>query len=33
MNQMTLATTKGFEVHGRVTRKVAFLARMEILIP
>ena len=28
MKQMTLATTKGFEVHGRETRKGEFLARM-----
>jgi len=28
MKQMTLAVAKGFEVHGRVTRKAAFLARM-----
>ena len=32
MKQMTLATFKGFEVHGRATRKVAFLARMEMLV-
>ena len=30
---MTLATAKGFEVHGRATRKVEFLARMEALVP
>lgn len=29
MKQMTLAATKGFDVHGRATRKAAFLARME----
>jgi transposase, IS5 family len=33
MKQMTLATVKGFEVHGRATRKVEFLARMEALVP
>ena len=33
MKQMTLATIKGFEVHGRATRKAAFLARMEMLVP
>ncbi|WP_429500608.1 IS5 family transposase (plasmid) [Robbsia andropogonis] len=33
MKQMTLATSKGFEVYGRTTRKAAFLARMELLIP
>jgi IS5 family transposase len=33
MKQMTLATTKGFEVHGRATRKAEFLARMEALVP
>ena len=33
MKQMTLATAKGFEVHGRATRKVEFLARMEALVP
>ena len=33
MKQMTLATAKGFEVHGRATRKAAFLARMEALVP
>jgi len=27
MKQMTFATTKGFEVHGRATRKAEFLAR------
>jgi IS5 family transposase len=30
---MTLATAKGFEVHGRATRKAEFLARMETLVP
>lgn len=33
MKQMTLATVKGFEVHGRATRKAEFLARMERLVP
>ena len=33
MKQMTLATFKGFEVHGRATRKAAFLACMEMLVP
>ena len=33
MNQMTLATIEGFEVHGRATRKASFLARMEMLVP
>lgn len=33
MNQMTLATIKGFEVHGKAARKAAFPARMEILVP
>ena len=33
MKQMTLATIEGFEVHGRATRKAAFLARMEMLVP
>ena len=33
MKQMTLAATRGFEKHGRATRKAAFLARMESLIP
>ena len=32
MKQMMLATIKGFEVHGRATRKAAFLARMEMLV-
>ena len=31
--QMTFATAKGFEVHGRATRKAEFLARMEALVP
>ena len=30
---MTLAAAKGFEVHGRATRKAAFLGRMEALVP
>ena len=33
MKQMTLATAKGFEAHGRATRKAEFLARMETLVP
>lgn len=33
MKQMTLAAVKGFEVHGRATRKAEFLARMEALVP
>ena len=33
MKQMTLATAKGFEVHGRAKRKAEFLARMEGLVP
>ena len=33
MKQMTLAAAKGFEVHGRATRKAAFLAKMEALVP
>lgn len=33
MKQMTLAAAKGFEVHGRATRKTEFLARMEALVP
>ena len=33
MKQMTLAAAKGFEVHGRATRKAEFLARMEALMP
>ncbi len=32
MKQMTLATAKGFEVHGRATRKAEFLTRMEALV-
>src|SRR5690242_12092661 len=30
---MTFAGAKGFEVHGRATRKAQFLARMETLVP
>lgn len=33
MKQMTFAASKGFEVHGRATRKAEFLARMETLVP
>ena len=33
MKQMTLATVRGFEKHGRATRKAEFLARMETLVP
>jgi IS5 family transposase len=33
VKQMTLATAKGFEVHGRATRKAEFLARMDALVP
>ena len=33
MKQMTLAASKGFEAHGRSTRKAEFLARMEALVP
>ena len=33
MKQITLAAAKGFEVHGRATRKAEFLARMEALVP
>jgi len=33
MKQLTLAASRGFEKHGRVTRKAEFLARMEGLIP
>ena len=33
MKQMTLATGTGFEKHSRPTRKAAFLAEMETLIP
>ena len=33
MKQMTLAGAKGFEKHSRSTRKAAFLARMEVLMP
>jgi IS5 family transposase len=30
---MTLAAVKGFEVHGRATRKAEFLARMQTPVP
>jgi len=33
MKQMTLAGSTGFERHSRATRKAAFLARMEALVP
>lgn len=33
MKQITLAAAKGFEVHGRATRKAEFLARMQTLVP
>ncbi len=33
MKQMTLAAGRGFENHGRATRKAEFLARMESLVP
>jgi len=33
MKQMTFSAAKGFEVHGRATRKAEFLARMEALVP
>src|ERR1700712_1289883 len=33
MKQTTFAAAKGFEVHGRATRKAEFLARMEALVP
>lgn len=33
MKQMTLATIKGFQVHGRAARKAVFLARIEMLVP
>jgi|GEM_PF-6963983 len=33
MKQLTLATAKGFDVHGRATRKAEFLARLEKLVP
>lgn len=33
MKQMTFAAAKGFEVHGRATRKAQFLARMDALVP
>jgi IS5 family transposase len=33
LKQMTFAAAKGFEAHGRTTRKAQFLARMESLVP
>lgn len=33
MKQMTFAGAKGFEVHGRATRKAEFIARMDVLVP
>lgn len=33
VKQMTMAGARGFEVHGRATRKAEFLARMEALVP
>jgi IS5 family transposase len=33
MKQMTFSMAKGFDRHGRATRKAAFLARMERLMP
>ena len=33
MKQMTFSAARGFEVHGRATRKAEFLARMEALVP
>jgi IS5 family transposase len=33
MKQMTLAASKGFDKHARPTRKAAFLAKMETLMP
>ena len=33
MKQMTLAASKGFDKHGRSTRKAEFLSRMEGLMP
>ena len=33
MKQLTLAASRGFEKHGRATRKAEFLARMEGLMP
>lgn len=33
MKQLTLSTTNGFDKHSRATRKAAFLARMERLMP
>ena len=32
MKRMTVAKTEGFEVHGRATRRAAFLTRMEMLV-
>jgi len=33
VKQMTFAGAKGFEVHGRATRRAEFLARMDALVP
>ena len=33
MKQMTFSMVRGFEKHGRTTRKAEFLARMERLMP
>jgi IS5 family transposase len=33
VKQMTFSAAKGFEVHGRATRKAEFLARMDSLVP
>jgi IS5 family transposase len=33
VKQMTFAAAKGFEVHGRATRKAQFLVRMQELVP
>ena len=33
MKQMTLAAKTGFEPHLGATRKLAYLARMETLVP
>ena len=33
MKQMTFASAKSFEVHGRATRKAEFLTRMDALVP
>jgi IS5 family transposase len=33
MKQMTRAAVKGFENHGRTSRKAEFLARMDALMP